>query len=186
MTSKYIYIAIITVCLLVSCKNARQEDGGCNTEEYSFTTDSLAYKNNDSVFFEEKEIKDISDFDIEFIRDVFAQEKIGIKKEDYSLRKSFLLTNIENGEDANSHLELFVYEISLHDRGKINPSFLEKLKQTDYISIYPATAAPHTCFLFMNDGKLHIIGYYGLYSYYKPFDIDYFISHIRNKLTIQL
>jgi formate dehydrogenase assembly factor FdhD len=138
--------------------------------------------NNDKIHVKEREVKELPDFDIEFIQNVLAQEGMKFKKNDYIINKVFLLTGIKEKEDTNSQLEVFVYEISPEENKNELLSLFEKLTQKKDIKIIPETKAPHTCYLFSNKGKLYIWGYYGMYSYYEPFDESFFMSYIKNQL----
>lgn len=136
----------------------------------------------EKIPFEETQTIEISEFDIQFIRDVFAQEKIALKRDDFRLKKTFLLTGIKNTEDTDSHLEMFVYEILFtNDINKKYPDLTKKPEKEAFVRLFPETKAPYTCYLFPDNDKFFVIGYYGLDLYYEPFDIDPFISGIKNK-----
>lgn len=172
---------IVTAFFFVDCINKEQEKTRSSVKECNHIIhDDIVY-NDDEIICKEIENVDISEFDIEFVQEIFVRENIEIKKEDFYLKKSFLLTNIEYKEDANSHLELFVYEVLFNDKRNKFPDLSETLKEKNYLTIMPETIAPHTCFLFTNDDKLFIIGYYGLSSYYELFSIDFFILYVKNQ-----
>ena len=176
----HIYITVIIIVFIAyGCKNERSEDTKNSVKEFTHTpTDSAILKYNNINI---EEIDKISDFDILFVESTFRAEKIVYEKGSHTLKKYFLLTNMEVGNETYPYIGIFVYEMSLKDKGKKHPDLSEKILPNGYIKIFPETKAPHTCYLFYYNNKLFIIGYYGIYPPYESFDINFFISYVKNK-----
>lgn len=152
---------------------------------YIVTIVFIAYNaKHNNIKIEEIKTDKISDFDIMFVEATFSAERIFYEKDNYTLKKSFLMTNIETGNDTNPYVELFLYEILLKNKEGRYPDLPEKMTTNGYLKIRPETKATHTCYLFYDNDTLFIIGYYGLYPPYESFDIDFFISYVKDNKKI--
>jgi hypothetical protein len=165
-----IIFSLLTFSLTLSGLDASRANAGQEMREYA-----------DNIEIQKKSVE-LSDFDLEFIQKVLAQEDLKFRKNDYTIKKIFLLTDIKEKGNTDSKLEVFVYEISPEkDKHGLLPLF-EKLTEDKYLEIMPITKAPHSCYLFANNGKLYIWGYSGMYSHYEAFEEAFFISYIKNGL----
>ena len=181
---KQFYVFTVLIIFCAGC-NGSNSDGTPKAEKESVSVvheDHSLSSENKAIHVKKETVENISSFDIEFVQKVLAQENFSFKADSYTLEKAFLLTNIKKTEDGNSYLEVFVYEVSFHDKKEPCKELSEKLKHQSYIKNYPETKALHTCFMFMDDERFFIIGYFGSASGYEPFDIDFFISYVKESV----
>lgn len=187
--SKYLYYIFVMLFVLhfAGCNNFNSEKTENTTAKTNSVMDECitSARDNDIIYIEK--VKDISEFDLEFVQKVFAQENVFLKNGSYYLEKLFLLTKI-----INKNNEFFFYKVLFKNGEGDFPNLLKKLSSDNYIVIRPEMKAPHTCYLFKDEEQYFIIGFYGLIiidedlddeRHSEQFDIEDFIRYVKKNVT---